>query len=123
MNFIIIVTCCILYAVLNSLGAAVIKKQLSYTTLNSVQDYFHILLNAKVIGGFLLIFVSALILFKALSIGKFSLIGPLSNGINFICTISIGVYFFKDKLTTYHYFGLLLILSGIFMLAVLEKQH
>ncbi len=118
MNFIIIITCCVLYALLNSAGASIIKSQLQTTPLVSIQNYIQILLNIKVIAGFALIFISALVLFKALSIGKFSLIGPLSNGINFICTLSIGYFFFHDRLNLYQVFGLFLILTGILFISL-----
>lgn len=117
MNSIIII-CCILYALLNSAGASILKSQLQSTQLISIKSYIEILLNIKVIAGFSLIFISALVLFKALSIGKFSLIGPLSNGINFVCTISIGYFFFHDRLNIYQVFGLLLIITGILFISL-----
>jgi|JI6StandDraft_1071083.scaffolds.fasta_scaffold58261_2 uncharacterized membrane protein len=117
MNFVIIIFCCVMYALLNSAGASIIKSQLQTVPLVSIRSYIQILLNVKVIGGFSLIFVSALVLFKALSLGKFSLIGPMSNGINFICTITIGYFFFHDRLSVYQIFGLFLIITGILFIS------
>ena len=117
MNFVIIIFCCVMYALLNSAGASIIKSQLQTVPLVSIRSYIQILLNVKVIGGFSLIFVSALVLFKALSLGKFSLIGSMSNGINFICTITIGYFFFHDRLSVYQIFGLFLIITGILFIS------
>ena len=117
MNFVIIIFCCVMYALLNSAGASIIKSQLQTVPLVSIRSYIQILLNVKVIGGFSLIFVSALVLFKALSLGKFSLIGPMSNGIHFICTITIGYFFFHDRLSVYQIFGLFLIITGILFIS------
>ena len=117
MNFVIIIFCCVMYALLNSAGASIIKSQLQTVPLVSIRSYIQILLNVKVIGGFSLIFVSALVIFKALSFGKFSLIGPMSNGINFICTITIGYFFFHDRLSVYQIFGLFLIITGILFIS------
>lgn len=117
MNFVIIILCCVLYAFLNSIGASFIKSQIETVSLVSIQSYVQILLNIKVISGFFLIFLSALILFKALSLGKFSIVAPLSNGINFICTVTIGYFYFNDRLNSYQLFGLFLIITGILFIS------
>jgi len=116
-SLIIIVICCVVYALMNSFGASLIKSQLQTIELKSFHSYIVLLLNIKVIIGFSLIFISALVLFKALSLGSFSLIVPLSTGINFLCTTAIGYFLFNDKLNFYQYVGLVLILSGILFIS------
>jgi uncharacterized membrane protein len=118
MSYFIIIICCVVYALLNSIGASIIKNQLQTVQLISIRSYINILFNIKVICGFGLIFISALVLFKALSIGKFSLVVPLSNGINFISTIIIGYFFFQDRLNMYQTFGLFLIITGILFISI-----
>jgi multidrug transporter EmrE-like cation transporter len=112
---------CLLYALFNVTGAAIIKQQLLGQQLSSVKDYFSLLMNYKVILAFGIVFVSSLVLFKALSLSKCSLVIPIANGINFILTVFIGLYLFHDKLSYLHLLAIFLILSGIILLGILEK--
>ena len=69
-----------------------------------------------VIPGFVVVFGSALILFKGLSLFDFSKIIPLSIGINFILTSILGVVIFKEIITNYGVVGMGIILLGIIIL-------
>ena len=89
---------CFLYALLNVSGAAIIKWKLKGKVLNSFNDWIQFLLNVQVIGAFVIIFASALVMFKALSTANFTFVIPVSAGINFILTIIAGYYIFKDQL-------------------------
>ena len=98
MNFILIVISCILFAFLNSTSSSITKSQLQTTQLVSIQSYIQILSNVKAMIGFSLILISELVLFKTLSIGESSIINPLFKGINYICTITIGYFYFHNRI-------------------------
>jgi len=117
------ITFCFLYALLNVSGAALIKWKLKGRILSTFNDWLQFLLNPQVIGAFALIFVSALVLFKALSAGNFTFIIPVSAGINFVLTIIAGYYIFRDQLNTASFVGFGLIISGIILLSINNAQH
>ncbi len=114
---------CFFYAVLNVSGAAIIKYKLKGRVLNSFSDWIQFLLNIQVIGAFVVIFASALVMFKALSAANFTFVIPVSAGINFILTIIAGYYIFKDQLNMASFIGFALIISGIILLSVNNAQH
>jgi len=114
---------CLLYALLNVSGAAVIKWKLRGKELNEFSDWIHFLFSIHVIGAFILISISALVLFKALSLGNFTYIVPMSVGINFILTILAGYIVFNDQLNFVSYIGFCLIISGIILLSLNNTQH
>ena len=117
------ITFCFFYALLNVSGAALIKWKLKGRALNALGDWIQFLLNIQVIGAFALIFVSALVLFKALSAGNFTFIIPVSAGINFILTVIAGYYIFKDQLNMASFIGFGLIISGIILLSINNAHH
>lgn len=114
---------CALYALLNVSGVAIIKYNLKGRTLNTVNEYISVLLNIQVIAAFALIFLSMLVIFKALSTGNFTFVVPVSTGINFILTIIAGYYIFKDQLSLASFIGFTLIISGILILSLNSTQH
>ncbi len=114
---------CFLYAMLNVSGAAIIKWKLKGRVLNSFSDWLQFLLNLQVIGAFVIIFVSALVMFKALSAANFTFVIPVSAGINFILTIVAGYYIFKDHLNLASFIGFALIISGIILLSINNAHH
>lgn len=114
---------CALYALLNVSGAAIIKYNLKGKVLTNVNQWINILLNAQVIAAFALIFISMLVIFKALSSANFTFVIPVSAGINFILTIIAGYYIFKDQLSLASFIGFTLIISGIILLSINSTQH
>lgn len=114
---------CIFYAVLNVTGAAIIKWNLKGKVLNEFTQWVNFLLNIQVIGAFSLIFISALVMFKALSTADFSFVIPVSAGINFVLTLIAGYYIFKDKINFVSFIGFALILSGIILLSINNARH
>jgi multidrug transporter EmrE-like cation transporter len=114
---------CFIYAVLNVTGAAIIKWNLKGKVLNEFSQWINFLLNAQIIGAFSLIFISALVIFKALSTGDFTFVIPVSAGINFALTLVAGYFIFKDKINFVSYIGFTLILSGIIILSVNNVRH
>src|SRR3712207_645522 len=89
----------LLYALCNVSGAALIKYRLQGKSLTSFQEWMKFLWNLPFLLAIGLIILSALALFKALSTAQFSLIIPLATGINFLLTIGVGFYLFRDKLS------------------------
>ena len=114
---------CFFYALLNVSGAAIIKWKLKGMVLNSFGDWFQFLLNVQVIGAFVIIFASALVMFKALSTANFTFVIPVSAGINFILTIIAGYYIFRDQLNMASFVGFTLIISGIILLSINNAHH
>ena len=114
---------CALYALLNVSGAAIIKWNLKGKVLTSFDQWINLLLNIQVIGAFALIFVSMLVIFKALSTANFTFVIPVSAGINFVLTVIAGYYIFKDQLSLASFAGFALIISGILLLSINSTQH
>ncbi len=113
----------LLYALLNVSGAALIKWQLKGKSLESVGEWLKLVLNLTFVAAFVLIILSALAFFKALSTNSFSIIIPIATGINFILTIVVGYYLFHDKLSTLSFLGFALIIAGIILLSLNTKAH
>jgi multidrug transporter EmrE-like cation transporter len=114
---------CFLYAVLNVSGAAIIKWKLKGKVLNELNHWVSLLLDIQVVGAFALIFISALVIFKALSSANFTFVIPVSAGINFVLTLIAGYFIFKDKLNFVSFIGFALIISGIILLSLNSTQH
>ena len=114
---------CALYALLNVTGAAIIKWNLKGKVLTSISEWINLLLNVQVIGAFVLIFCSMLVIFKALSSANFTFVIPVSAGINFVLTVIAGYYIFKDQLNMISFIGFTLIISGIILLSLNNTQH
>jgi multidrug transporter EmrE-like cation transporter len=114
---------CLFYALLNVTGAAIIKWHLKGKVLTSIGEWVNLFLNLQVIGAFALIFVSMLVIFKALSSADFTFVIPVSAGINFILTVIAGYYIFKDNLNFVSFIGFTLIISGIILLSINSAKH
>ena len=114
---------CFLYALLNASGAAIIKWNLKGVVLNQLKHWISFIFNFQIIAAFALMFISALVLFKALSAGQFTFIIPVAVGINFILTVIIGYYIFMDPVNFISFIGFALILSGIIILSLNGAQH
>ena len=106
-----------LYAICNVAGAAIIKNKLLANKITGVPDFILFFLDPRIIFALIFIFVSMFFSIKALSLSSFSSVIPMMTAINFIITVAVGALFFKDQLTLSAYAGILLILSGVFVLA------
>ena len=100
-----------------------IKTQLKGRTLVSPADWISLIGNIPFLAAFLLIALSAMALFKALSTQNFTLIIPLATGINFILTIGVGYFVFHDRLSMLSLLGFILIISGILVLSFNNQTH
>lgn len=119
MNYLILLFYALCYALLNVVGAALIKVELLNTAvLNDAKDYISLLIRWKVIIGFVIIFIASLVLFKALSLFEFSKVIPISIGINFILTTTIGIAIFNESFAAIKLISLAIILFGIILLSI-----
>lgn len=114
---------CFVYALLNVTGAAIIKWNLKGKILSDLSQWINLLFNFQVIAAFSLIFMSALVMFKALSTADFTFVIPVSAGVNFVLTLIAGYFIFKDKINFVSYIGFTLILSGIIILSLNSVRH
>ena len=113
----------LLYAAFNVSGAALIKWQLKGKTLTTLGEWLGFIFNFYFVVAFIMIILSALSLFKALSTNNFSLIIPIANGINFDLTVMLGYYLFQDKLSFMSFVGFVLIIGGIVVLSLNTHAH
>ena len=107
-----------MYALLNVSGSALIKNKLKTTTLAGFSDWVSFIFSFQTIAAFGLIFISALLMFKALSFAEFTFIIPIATGINFLITILVGYFLFSEKVNYISFIGFSLILSGIIVLSL-----
>lgn len=114
---------CFLYALFNVSGAAIIKWKLKGRALNELNQWIGFLFEIPVIAAFALIFISALLMFKALSGGQFTFIIPVATGVNFMLTVIAGYFIFKDPVNFISFMGFALILSGIILLSLNNIHH
>jgi multidrug transporter EmrE-like cation transporter len=113
----------LLYAAFNVSGAAIIKWQLKGKSLETLNEWLKLMLNIPFVMAFLLIVLSALAFFKALSTNSFTLIVPIATGINFMLTIAVGYYLFQDKLSMISFVGFVLIIGGILILSLNNQSY
>jgi multidrug transporter EmrE-like cation transporter len=113
----------LLYAAFNVSGAAIIKWQLKGKSLETLNEWLKLMLNVPFVMAFLLIVLSALAFFKALSTHSFTLIVPIATGINFMLTIAVGYYLFQDKLSIISFVGFVLIIGGILILSLNNQSY
>lgn len=116
-NNLLIIVLSTVYALLSVLGASLIKSKVQGYSLHQATDYFRLVFEWKVMIGLGIIFIASLVLFKALSIGQFSQIIPLSTAINFVCTTLIGWLVFSEKIGVQQIIGTFVILVGIIILS------
>jgi multidrug transporter EmrE-like cation transporter len=120
-NFLPVIIYSIVYAALNVSGAALIKTELKTAQLLGVKEYFFFLFRLRVMLGFAVVFISALVLIKGLSIAKISLINPMATGVNFVFTLAVGYFLFNERIGWAHYLGVLMILMGILVISAAER--
>jgi multidrug transporter EmrE-like cation transporter len=108
---------CALYACMNVAGAALIKRQIARQTLDDAKDFIRLLMAPTVIVGFVFVFVSALVVFKALSMGRLNFVIPVANGINFVLTFAVGLFLFGERIRLVSVCGMALILGGIVLMS------
>ena len=108
----------LLYAIFNVTGAAIIKSKLLVSGISDFKEFLVFFLDFKIIIAMIFIFISMFFSIKALSLDKFSMVIPILTGVNFVVTIAVGYFFFKDYLVLTGYIGILLIILGIYLLGL-----
>lgn len=102
-------------------GTSLIKVAVNHTPIAGLKDYIPFLLQPKVILALSFVFIAALILFKALSVGSLSLVTPIFTAINFIFTIIAGRFLFHETMSLAKISGLFIIIIGVFLVA--NSEH
>jgi multidrug transporter EmrE-like cation transporter len=106
----------VLYGMFNVAGAAIIKNKLLTNKIVDPQGFLIFLLDPKIVGAVVFIFISMFFSIKALSLSTFSSVIPLMTAVNFMITVLVGALFFKDQLAMTGYIGILLIVSGVYLI-------
>lgn len=107
-----------LYATFNVAGAAIIKNKLLLGNIGTFKEFILFVIDMKIILAMIFIFISMFFSIKALSLDKFSLVIPILTGVNFLITVCVGYFFFKDELALTGYMGILFIIVGIYLLGL-----
>lgn len=107
-----------LYAIFNVAGAAIIKNKLLSENIGTFKEFIFFLIDIKIILAMIFIFISMFFSIKALSIDRFSSVIPILTGVNFLVTVGVGYFFFKDELSLTGYMGILFIIIGIYLLGL-----
>lgn len=105
-----------LYAVFNVSGAAIIKNKLLSEKIDGFSDFIIFLIDPRIFVAIFFIFFSMFFSIKALSLSSFSSVIPLMTAVNFMITVTVGVFLFKDQLVLSGYIGIAMILLGVFLL-------
>lgn len=108
---------CGLYAILNVVAASIIKFKLLVFKIDNFKSFLYFFGDIRIILAICLILCSMYCSMKALSIAVFSYVVPMMTAFNFILTVVIGIFVFKDHLTATGYTGIFLILLGILILS------
>jgi len=114
---------CLIYAILNVSGAAIIKWKLEDKALSNFENWLGFLFQIPVLLAFMVIFLSALVMFKALSTSNFTLVIPIASDINFFLTIFVGVLIFKDSISYETILGMAFIIIGITILSLNSSPY
>lgn len=111
------------YALLNVMGAALVKSEIArgLHRFNGIGDYLHFFFQWRTLSGLFLVFLSALVLFKALSLFEFTKVIPVSIGINFVLTAFVGYLFLQESLSFTKILGIMVILAGTVILTTAKS--
>ena len=94
--------------------AQLLFKAFSLSKPEDVEIYFY-LINYKLLGGFLLYFLSAILYLYALKKIDLSIAYPTIS-ISYILIIFLSYYLFGEAVTSYKILGSILILLGVFFI-------
>lgn len=117
MKLFTIILLCFFYAVLNVCGSGLIKAELANYTLSGPREWFFFIFKPHVMLGLFVNFLSVLLIFKALALGKFTYVLPVSVGLNFLFAVLVGYFIFNDKLSFLSLSGIVTILIGIVIMS------
>jgi len=106
MRIITAIFLCLAYAIFNVSGSALIKSELAHYSLSGMKEWIVFLGKAKVLLGLFINFISVLFIFKALELGRFTYVLPVSLGLNFSLAIVVGYFIFNDHLSVMSFAGI-----------------
>lgn len=111
------------YALLNVVGAAIVKTEIAtgLHAFDSSGSYIDFLLEARVIAGLGVVFLGALVLFRALSLFELSRVIPVSIGVNFVLSAVVGRWLFGESASAAKLLGLVLMLAGALLASAGER--
>lgn len=111
------------YALLNVAGAACVKAEIAtgVHAFDSPRGYGRFLLEWRVLAGLGLVCLSALVLFRALSLLEFSRMIPVSIGMNFVLAALVGRIFFAESFSLMKLTGLVLMLAGAVLTSIAKE--
>lgn len=114
----------LMYAVLNSYGALIIKHEINkiekidLNSVGSIIEFFVKLAKfPAVITGFVAIFISALVWMAALSRMDVSLAYPAAVGLNFLIVTLVAISLFGEQININKILGILLVFASIYFLS------
>jgi multidrug transporter EmrE-like cation transporter len=114
----------LMYAVLNSYGALIIKHEINkiekidLNSVGSIIEFFVKLAKSPaVITGFVAIFISALAWMAALSRMDVSLAYPAAVGLNFLIVTFVAISLFGEQININKILGILLVFASIYFLS------
>jgi multidrug transporter EmrE-like cation transporter len=114
----------LMYAVLNSYGALIIKHEINkiekidLNSVGSIIEFFVKLAKSPaVITGFVAIFISALAWMAALSRMDVSLAYPAAVGLNFLIVTLVAISLFGEQININKILGILLVFASIYFLS------
>ncbi|MBW1909652.1 MAG: hypothetical protein JRJ11_08965 [Deltaproteobacteria bacterium] len=97
-----------------------IKSELAHYSLSGMKEWIVFLGKAKVLLGLFINFISVLFIFKALELGRFTYVLPVSVGLNFSLAIVVGYFIFNDHLSVMSFAGIFFILAGIIIMSSVQ---
>ena len=103
-------------AVLNTVGAGLIKGALTTHKLDTPLSYITLFFQNRAILGVLAIGLGFLCVLKVLEGSRLSVFIPITSALSFIVVGYIDIAYFNNKITTNTIIGMLLTLAGIFFL-------
>ena len=106
------------YALFNVSGVSLLKKNVSGSIFNNIQSYLYFLCSPQILLAFALIFISLFFALRALTMTSIVIFNPLAIGINFIITISFGIFLFNDHISITNTIGIFFILFGIILVSL-----
>lgn len=111
---------CFLSSCFQVTGTSLLKNAINKHPIVNLKDYLPFLIQFQVICALAFIFIAALIVIKALSIGSLTLVTPLFTAINFLFTIIAGKYIFHESMSLMKISGLIIIVVGVILVAQSE---
>lgn len=99
---------------------AILAEILATSALKLSEGFSKLIPSIVVICGYCLAFWLMSITLKALPVG---IVYAIWSGFGIIGIAIIGVLFFKEAFTLWHFLGISLIIAGVIILSLISKNH